>query len=136
MERKTWLVWREQGSDENHGLGFFAPFFPPEKVQTLVALSLLRGAAAASWGDALGSGHCVVKHPEGRCSCIDSSGGVRDGCLTRAAIVSSLLVSQPRGGKMLFINHELFIRLVFLCGGRTGYSAGMLFGVSGGFNLP
>lgn len=100
-----------------------------------MALSLLhgpvlRGAAAAAWGDALGCGCWVPKHLAGRrCSCIDSSGGMRDGCLMRAVIVYAGVAAQ--GWLAAF-----YYRLVFLCGGRTAYSAGMFLGVPGSFNSP
>ena len=85
----------EQGSGQSHNLGFFPPFFSPKKVHALVALSLLRGPVGM---DALGCGRWVPKHPGKRCSCIDSSGGARAGCLMRAAVASSLLMLQPRDG--------------------------------------
>ena len=130
MERETWLVWRSRPLVRVTVWVSFHLFFPPEESPSP------GGSVSAVWprGHALGCGHWVPKHPGKRCSCIDSSGGTKAGCLMRAAIALSLLMSQPRDGQLLFINCGLFIRLVFLCGGRTGYSAGMFFGLSGGFN--
>lgn len=120
-----WLVWWSRAL-MSVTVWFLSAFFSPKKVQALVALSLLHGPVGMLWAVTPG---------------YQSTWGRGEGMLLHwlewrhEAIASSLLTFQHRNGWLLFVNCGLFTCLVFLCGRRTGCSAGMLFGVSGSFNL-